>query len=43
MLDSIYHMTLNFLCNVISVVKMLKFFHYVRDIVMGVITFPENL
>ena len=43
MLDSIYHMTLRLLWNLISAVKMLSFCHYVRNIVMDVITFPENL
>ena len=41
MLDSIYHMT-NTL-NLISGVKMLLFCHYVRNVVMDVITFPVNL
>ena len=41
MLDSIYHMTnaLEF----ISGVKTLFFCHYLRNVVMGVITFPVNL
>ena len=39
MLDSIYHMTLRLLWNLISAVKMLKFCHYVRNIVMDVIMF----
>ena len=43
MLDSIYHMTLTLLCNLISGVKDLRICHYVRNVVMGVITFPENL
>ena len=41
MLDSIYHMTLRFLLNFISRAKTL-FCHYVPDVVMDVITFPEN-
>ena len=45
MLDSIYHMTLRLLCNLISYVKKkLKFcHHYARNVIMDVITFPENL
>ena len=41
MLDSIYHMTntLKF----ISSVKTLWFCHYLRNVVMDVITFPVNL
>ena len=42
MLDSIYHMALRILGNLISDVKTLQFCHYVRNVVMGVITFPEN-
>ena len=38
MLDPIYHMT-----NLISGVKTLKFCHYIRNVVMDVITFPVNL
>ena len=41
MLDSIYHMTLRLLLNLIFAVKTLLFCHYVRSIVMDVITFPE--
>ena len=37
MLDSIYHMTLRLLLNLISGVKMLQFCHYVRIVVMDVI------
>ena len=37
MLDSIYHMI-----NLISAVKTIQFSHYVRNVVMDVITFPEN-
>ena len=43
MLDSIYHMTLRLHLNLISVVKTLFFCHYVRIVVMEVITFPVNL
>ena len=43
MLDSIYHMTLRLLSNLISAVKTLYFCHYVRNIVMDIITFPVNL
>ena len=32
MLDSIYHMTLRFLLNIISGVKTLLFYHYVRTL-----------
>ena len=37
MLDSIYHMTLRLLWNLISAVK-----RHVRNVVTDVITFPEN-
>ena len=43
MLDSIYHMTLTLIENHISAIKVLQFCHYVSNIVMGLITFPENL
>ena len=43
MLDSIYLMTLRLLRNLISAVKTLLYCHYVCDVVMDVITFPENL
>ena len=43
MFDSIYHMTLRLLCNLISAIKPLQFYHYVRNTVMDVILFPENL
>ena len=43
LLDSIYHMTLRLLWNLISAVKTLYFCHYVRNVVMDVITFPINL
>ena len=42
-LDFIYHMTLGLLWNFISAVKTLKFCHYVRNVVMDVINFSENL
>ena len=42
MLDSIYHMTLRLLWNLISGVKTLNSCQYVRNVVMEVITFPEN-
>ena len=41
MLDSIYHMTLRLLWNLIFAVKRYNFV-YVRNIVMDIITFPEN-
>ena len=37
MLDSIYHMTLRLFCR-----KNVIICHYVRNVVMDVITFPEN-
>ena len=43
MLDSIYHMTLRLLRNLISDVKPLKLCVHVRNVVMDIITFPENL
>ena len=45
MLNSIYHLTLRLLWNLISGVKTLYFCHYsyVRNVVMDVITFPVNL
>ena len=43
MLDSIYHMTLRLRWNLFSAVKKtLQFCHYVRNVVMDAITFPEN-
>ena len=42
MLDSIYHMTLRLHWNLISGVKTLQLRHYVRNVVMDVITFPVN-
>ena len=41
MLDSIYHMT-NTLKSHFWRKKTLSFCHYVRNVVMDVITFPEN-
>ena len=43
MLDSIYHMSLRLLKNLVSSVGSLYFFHFVRNVVMDVITFPVNL
>ena len=43
MLDSIYHMTLRFLLNLITGVRKIRFFYYVRNVIMDIITFPENL
>ena len=43
MLDSIYHMALRLLNNLISAEKTLYFCHDVRNVVMDVITFPVNL
>ena len=43
MFDSIYLMTCRLLWNLISVVKTVSLCHYVRNVVMDVITFPENL
>ena len=44
MLDSIYHMTLRLVSNLISAVKTLYFCHYVRNVIINaIITFPENL
>ena len=42
MLDSIYHMALRILRNLISEIKTLSVCHHVRNVVMDVITFPEN-
>ena len=38
MLDSVYHLTLRLLWNLISAVKMLQFCHYVNNVVMDVKT-----
>ena len=43
MLDSIYHMTLTLLRNLISCVKKIRFCHYVRNVIMDIIMFPEKL
>ena len=42
MLDSIYHMALRLLLNLISAVITLLFCDFVRNVVMDVITFFEN-
>ena len=42
MLDSIYHMTLRYLCSFIADGRTLWYCHYVRNVVMDVITFPVN-
>ena len=42
-LDSFYYMTLRIFWNLISGVKTLYFCHYVRNVVMDLIAFPENL
>ena len=41
MLDSIYHLTLRVLWNLISTVKKLKYCHYVHNVAMDAITFPK--
>ena len=43
MLDYIYHMTFRLLRTLISAVKTSYVCHYVRNVVMGVFTFPVNL
>ena len=43
MLDSMYHMTLKLLTNLISEVNKIRFCHYERNNIMDVITFPANL
>ena len=43
MLDSIYHMTLKFIKNRIFGVKTSRFCHLLRNVIMDVIMFPENL
>ena len=43
MLDSIYHMTLKFIKNHIFGVKTSRFCHLLRNVIMDVIMFPENL
>ena len=42
MLDSIYHMTLRIIMKSHFCRQTLQFCHYVRNVVMDVITFPEN-
>ena len=41
--DFIYHMTLKLIKNHILGVKKSRFCHFVRTVIMDVITFPENL
>ena len=43
MLDSIYHIILRLLLNLISDVKTLWFCHYVCNVVMDVMAFQENM
>ena len=43
MIDSIYYMTLRLLLNLFLIVKKLQFCHYVCNVFMDVITFPENV
>ena len=43
MLDSIYHMTNTLKSHFWRRKKVIYFFHYVRNVVMDVITFPVNL
>ena len=43
MLDYIYHMTLQLLKNRIFGVKTSGFCHLLRNVIIDVITFPENL
>ena len=43
MLDSIYHMTLKLIKIRILGVKTSRFCHLLRNVIMDVITFPENL
>ena len=42
-LDSIYHRTFKFIKNQIFGVKMSRFCHLLCNVIMDVITFPENL
>ena len=42
MLDSIYHMTLKLLKNHIFGLKMSKFGHLLRNVIMDIILFPES-
>ena len=41
MLDFIYYMTLSILRNLISAIKKFLFCQYVRNVVVGVISYPE--
>ena len=43
MLDSIYHMTFKLIKNRIFGVKTSRFCHLLCNVIMDVITFPENL
>ena len=43
MLDSFYHMAVNILTNCIFGVKTSRFSLIFRNVIMDVITFPENL
>ena len=43
MLYSFYHMTLKLIKNLIFGVKMSRFCHLLRNVIMDVITFPKNL
>ena len=43
MLDSCYHMTLKLIKNRIFCVNTSRFCHLLRNVIMDVITFPENL
>ena len=43
MLDSIYHMTLKILKNCIFGAKTSRFFLILRNVIMDMLMFPENL
>ena len=43
MLDSIYHMTLKLIKYHFFGVKRSRFCHLLRNVIMDIITFPENL
>ena len=43
MLDSIYHMTLKLIKNHIFGVKTSRYCHLLRNVIMDIITFSENL
>ena len=43
MLDSIYHVTLKLIKKHIFGVKMSRFYHLLRNAIMDVMMFPENL